>query len=228
MAVPNPAISIPGTMAATITRLSALKSQLTSRCNMVFDCKSTSMAQLYTGTSGFAYPSWKPRFYPAGHAGQEVSGALRQPAELRGNQLHVPATARGNHPRKLGEGHARRLSVCLQGQHADHAYPAAEGCWRARSSCFCVRSIRCAPLAGWVQSCFNLPPNLKFDMALLSDFLVLLPSDLRFSIEFRHTSWLDDAVYDALQESAMCRYAWRSRINWKFRKSLPPILSTTG
>src|SRR4029077_18749695 len=23
------------------------------------------MAQLYTGTSGFAYPSWKPRFYPA-------------------------------------------------------------------------------------------------------------------------------------------------------------------
>src|SRR6266851_8137965 len=24
------------------------------------------MAQLYTGTSGFAYPTWKPRFYPAG------------------------------------------------------------------------------------------------------------------------------------------------------------------
>src|SRR5713226_10336071 len=23
------------------------------------------MAQLYTGTSGFAYPGWKPRFYPA-------------------------------------------------------------------------------------------------------------------------------------------------------------------
>jgi len=23
------------------------------------------MAQLYTGTSGFAYPQWKPRFYPA-------------------------------------------------------------------------------------------------------------------------------------------------------------------
>ena len=31
MAVPNPEISMPGTMAATITRLSALKSQLTSR-----------------------------------------------------------------------------------------------------------------------------------------------------------------------------------------------------
>src|SRR5438876_5513436 len=23
------------------------------------------MAQFFTGTSGFAYPSWKPRFYPA-------------------------------------------------------------------------------------------------------------------------------------------------------------------
>ena len=23
------------------------------------------MPQLYTGTSGFAYPNWKPRFYPS-------------------------------------------------------------------------------------------------------------------------------------------------------------------
>ncbi len=23
------------------------------------------MAELYAGTSGFAYPSWKPEFYPA-------------------------------------------------------------------------------------------------------------------------------------------------------------------
>jgi uncharacterized protein YecE (DUF72 family) len=45
-----------------------------------------------------------------------------------------------------------------------------------------------------------LPPNLKFDLALLRDFLILLPSDLRFSIEFRHTSWLVDPVYDALKK----------------------------
>ena len=30
--------------------------------------------------------------------------------------------------------------------------------------------------------------------------VILLPSDLRFSIEFRHTSWLVDAVYDALKK----------------------------
>ena len=30
-----------------------------------FQCSLKSMAQLFAGTSGFAYPTWKPDFYPA-------------------------------------------------------------------------------------------------------------------------------------------------------------------
>ena len=47
---------------------------------------------------------------------------------------------------------------------------------------------------------FQLPPNLKFDLPLLTDFLALLPNDLRFTIEFRHASWLVDAVYELLRK----------------------------
>ena len=47
---------------------------------------------------------------------------------------------------------------------------------------------------------FQLPPNLKCDLKLLEDFLPLLPADLRFAVEFRHDSWLNDAVYALLRE----------------------------
>ena len=56
-----------------------------------------------------------------GQSGEATAG---QPA---GAQT-VPAPARGNYPRKLGEGYAGKLPVCLQGKHADYAHPAAEGC----------------------------------------------------------------------------------------------------
>jgi uncharacterized protein YecE (DUF72 family) len=51
-----------------------------------------------------------------------------------------------------------------------------------------------------------LPPHLKCDEALLSDFLALLPPDLRYAFEFRHTSWLAEPVYEQLRRRniALC------------------------
>jgi uncharacterized protein YecE (DUF72 family) len=47
---------------------------------------------------------------------------------------------------------------------------------------------------------FQLPPYLKCDVQLLSDFLELLPPDLRYAFEFRHDSWLDSEVYRLLEQ----------------------------
>jgi len=46
---------------------------------------------------------------------------------------------------------------------------------------------------------FQLPPNLKKDLPRLADFLELLPRRWDAAFEFRHASWLDDAVYDLLR-----------------------------
>ena len=46
---------------------------------------------------------------------------------------------------------------------------------------------------------FQLPPVVKCDVALLHDYLELLPADLRFAFEFRHASWLTEPVYDELR-----------------------------
>ena len=53
---------------------------------------------------------------------------------------------------------------------------------------------------------FQLPPFLRKDVARLVDFLALLPREIRAAFEFRHTSWFDDSVYQALRAhgAALC------------------------
>ena len=44
----------------------------------------------------------------------------------------------------------------------------------------------------------QLPPNMKKDVPRLRDFLAIFPA--RAAFEFRHVSWYDDEVYQALRE----------------------------
>jgi len=46
---------------------------------------------------------------------------------------------------------------------------------------------------------FQLPPNLKKDLPRLLDFLSLVPQTWRAALEFRHPSWFDEDVFDALR-----------------------------
>jgi uncharacterized protein YecE (DUF72 family) len=46
---------------------------------------------------------------------------------------------------------------------------------------------------------FQLPPNLKKDVALLDAFLDSFPPRVCAAFEFRHVSWLDDEVYGRLR-----------------------------
>jgi hypothetical protein len=53
---------------------------------------------------------------------------------------------------------------------------------------------------------FQLPPNLPKNLERLQAFLALLPTDRRFTIEFRHESWFDEDVFSALRshDVALC------------------------
>jgi uncharacterized protein YecE (DUF72 family) len=46
---------------------------------------------------------------------------------------------------------------------------------------------------------FQLPPNFKKDMDRLRGFLAALPRRWPAAMEFRHPSWFDDEVYDAMK-----------------------------
>jgi len=47
---------------------------------------------------------------------------------------------------------------------------------------------------------FQFPPNFKIDLRRLESFLKILKSGYRYAFEFRHESWLDDAVYELLRK----------------------------
>jgi uncharacterized protein YecE (DUF72 family) len=55
---------------------------------------------------------------------------------------------------------------------------------------------------GLVPLLFQLPPNLKKDAPRLRQFPTLLPDHCRVALEFRHRSWFDSEVFDALRERA--------------------------
>jgi uncharacterized protein YecE (DUF72 family) len=53
---------------------------------------------------------------------------------------------------------------------------------------------------------FQLPPNLKKDLPRLADFLAVLPPASRCAFEFRHESWFEEEVFEALRSRgcALC------------------------
>jgi uncharacterized protein YecE (DUF72 family) len=53
---------------------------------------------------------------------------------------------------------------------------------------------------------FQLPPNLKLDLARLQSFLEILPRGARAAIEFRNDSWFSEDVYRLMRERdvALC------------------------
>src|SRR5271165_2239845 len=158
---------------------------------------------LYVGTSGWSYTIWKPDFYP-----QDVSSKnFLKFYATRLTAVEVNYTFRSRLSEKAATGwiadvgpnfrfalkanqyitHIRRLKDV--GEPLQRFLPTLQ------------------PLATQLGPVlFQLPPNLKADVALLRDFLALLPRSFKAAFEFRHESWFSDEVYQVLQErnAALC------------------------
>jgi uncharacterized protein YecE (DUF72 family) len=163
------------------------------------------MPQLFVGTSGFAYPSWKPGFYPAKlpakqflhhYAGRlnstEVNYTFRQLPKADTLKAWVEATP----PEFVFSLKAHmRLTHILKLKDASSFLDVF---FRA------IDPLRSARRLGPVL--YQLPPTFKCDVAVLTEFLALLPADVRHAFEFRHASWLHDEVYAALEKyrAALC------------------------
>ena len=166
-------------------------------------------ANLFAGTSGWAYPSWKPGFYPEKHPSRaflhyyasqlnavEVNYTFRTlpaAAQLEG---WLAATPPGFYfsfkaPQRIT--HFARLRECGA---------ELEGFLEA------IRPVEQAGRLGPLL--FQLPPNFQADPDRLRRFLAepsLRPgSRPRIAFEFRHASWFTDKTYALLREAnaALC------------------------
>ena len=157
------------------------------------------MATLYAGTSGFAYPAWKPAFYPA----KTPANAFLKHYATRLNCVEINYTFRRlpslstlqNWVEQTPAGFVFAVKANMRITHIMRLKNAGEATELFLKMIDPLRtSRRLGPIL------FQLPPAVKCDVALLRDYLPLLPPDLRYAFEFRHASWLTDPVYDALRE----------------------------
>ncbi len=157
------------------------------------------MARLFAGTSGFAYPQWKPRFYPAEVPQKkflEYYASRLNCVEINYTFRRMPGAATlDNWVRATPPGFLFALKAHQRITHFQQLKNAAEP---TRVFLEAVEPLRSTRRLGPIL--FQLPPACRCDVALLRDFLAPLPSDIRFAFEFRHPSWLAEPVYATLAE----------------------------
>ncbi len=160
---------------------------------------------LHVGTSGWAYPTWKPRFYPQDLAAKnflkhyatkltavEVNYTFRRILSEKAALAwlaDVPPDFQFVPKANYYITHIRRLKDIAE--PFARFFPTLE-------------PVRKRKQLGPVL--FQLPPNFKADVPLLRDFLAQLPRNVRFALEFRHESWFTDAAYRTLKRKkvALC------------------------
>lgn len=161
------------------------------------------MAQLFAGTSGFAYPQWKPEFYPPKLPAKQFLhyyASRLNSVEINYTFRRLPAASTlENWVTATPAGFVFCLKAHMRITHILRLQDASEFTevfFRA------VDPLRATRRLGPIL--FQLPPQFRFDPAILTRFLGELPADLRYAFEFRHTSWLNDSVYEILKKHRVC------------------------
>jgi uncharacterized protein YecE (DUF72 family) len=158
---------------------------------------------LYVGTSGYSYKPWKGTFYPKDLPDKQMLpyyGERFRTVEINNTFYRMPK--------------ASVLEAWAEAVPADFKFVL-----KASQRITHMKRLKDAdePLSYLIKAAavmkdrlgpflFQLPPNMKKDVARLAAFLALLPSDRRAAVEFRHESWFDDEVFGVLRDhqAALC------------------------
>jgi uncharacterized protein YecE (DUF72 family) len=148
------------------------------------------------GCSGWSYPHWRKRFYPEKMPAREHFAFYARhfnTVELNNSFYRQPPRERFEAWREQAPPgfmfavkgsryvtHIKRLAV--EQTSVDLVVEPARGLGN-----------KLGPIL------FQLQANFHIDLKRLERFLGMLPTDVRFSLEFRHDSWLVPAVFDLLR-----------------------------
>jgi uncharacterized protein YecE (DUF72 family) len=158
---------------------------------------------VFTGTSGYSYKEWKGRFYPEKIKAAEMLPfyAERFPTvEINNTFYRMPAP---DLLRKWAEQTPESFTFVLKApQRITHHKRLAEV--GGDVAYFLETAQALGPKLGPLL--FQLPPYMKKDVERLRALLDLLPPHPPAAFEFRHPSWFDDEVRDALRAkgAALC------------------------
>jgi uncharacterized protein YecE (DUF72 family) len=163
------------------------------------------IGRLYTGTSGFAYSGWAPRFYPFGTAPSALLGAYAQ--RLGAVELHNTFYRRPTPAAVAGWVAATpaHFRFCPKAQRG-----ASWGAFRDEDPSASVTWITDA-IAGFGDRLgvvlLSLPKTTRRDDAALARFLAAWPPAVGLAVELTEPSWADDAVHARLAEHGVALVA---------------------
>jgi uncharacterized protein YecE (DUF72 family) len=161
------------------------------------------MSQLRIGCSGWTYKDWTGPFYPPGTKDRErleYYATVFDTAEINASFYRLPSEA-------TVEGWARRAPEGFV-----FAWKVSRFITHNKKLKDCADSVdlvfgRMAPLGDrYGPALIQLPPQLRRNDDRLAGFLKLLPKGRRHTVEFRHPSWYDPAVFALLADfdAALC------------------------
>lgn len=163
------------------------------------------MPRLFLGTSGWAYPSWKPGFYPEKLAQTKfltyyASQLNTVEVNLTFRQLLKETTAQ-KWIAQTPDDFRFTIKAHQVITHIKRLANAGEFVARFVST---IEPLARAGKLGAVL--FQLPPNMKADPKLLQEFLPTIPKGVRAAFEFRHDSWFTDDIFSCLKQHnrALC------------------------
>lgn len=164
------------------------------------------MSKVYAGTSGWAYPSWKPDFYPAKMPSAKFLGYYAS----RLNSVELNYTFRRFPTQKLLAGWVEatppdfKFAVKAH-QNITHIKRLREVDEFAKDFVSALDTLHEQEKLGPIL--FQLPPFFKCDLPRLADFLSILPRGTRAAFEFRNGSWFNEDVYALLRKAnaALCQ-----------------------
>jgi uncharacterized protein YecE (DUF72 family) len=163
------------------------------------------LGKIYAGTSGWAYATWKPDFYPAKLASAKFLGHYAS----RLNTVEVNYTFRRFPTEKLLRGWLDQVPEDFKfafkaNQRITHIKRLKDVAEFTADFATALQPLGAENRLGPVL--FQLPPYSKCDAGLLREFLTCVPRGLKSAFEFRHPSWFCDEAYAVMREAnvALC------------------------
>jgi uncharacterized protein YecE (DUF72 family) len=150
---------------------------------------------IYAGTSGFSYPGWKGKFYPATLSGSRMLAYYAERlngVELNGSFYRTPPETA---LLKWVEQTPAGFRFCMKANRGlTYSAEAFDKVGLAR-----ILAVRLAPLAERLGPILlQFPPTRRLDAGLLDSLLGALGRPV--AAEFRHESWFCDETYRVIRE----------------------------
>jgi uncharacterized protein YecE (DUF72 family) len=163
---------------------------------------------VWIGCSGWAYPTWKPEFYPQKTAAKKMLehyATRLNSVEVNYTFRHLPSAATVDG--WLAQTREDFRFSFKAPQRITHIKRLKESSEPLAAFYSALLPVIRAGRMGVVL--FQLPPNLKADHDRLSAFLEEAAPEggsLRIAFEFRHASWFTDETFELLQKhrAALC------------------------